>query len=117
MEDQETQLNIIESNHAGDSKKCCMDMFRYWLIANTDASWQQLVEALRSPAVKLPVVAADIEKMLTGSYLANTVEPLLKLKDIPNKGHLSIKDKLCGPYRAILPLKEDNLFIIRSKIR
>ena len=68
-EDQESQLDIIESNHAGDNKKCCMDMFRYWLNANTDASWQQLVEALRSPAVELPVVAADIEKMFTGNYI------------------------------------------------
>ena len=72
-EEQETQLDIIESNHAGDNKKCCMDMFRYWLNANTDASWEQLIEALRSPAVELPVVAADIEKMLTGmaSWLIN----------------------------------------------
>ena len=67
-EDQESHLDIIESNHAGDNIKCCMDMFRYWLNANTDASWQQLIEALRSPVLKLPVVAADIEKMLTGSY-------------------------------------------------
>ena len=49
-EDQESQLDIIESNHAGDNKKCCMDMFRYWLHDNTDATWEQLIEALRSPA-------------------------------------------------------------------
>ena len=66
-EDRESQLDIIESNHPGDNKKCCMDMFRYWLNANTDASWQQLIEALRSPAVELSAVAADIETMLTGS--------------------------------------------------
>ena len=44
-----------------------MKMFWYWLDTNTDATWEQLIEALRSLAVKLPTVAADLEKMLTGS--------------------------------------------------
>ena len=69
--DQETQLDIIKLNHAGDNQMCCMEMFWYWLSTNTDASWQQLVEALRSPVVKLPVVAADIEKMFTGNYIVS----------------------------------------------
>ena len=51
--------------------------------------------------------------LCTATYaLIQYVEPLLK--DTLNKGHLSIKDKLCGPYRTmdiILPLKEDNLSI------
>jgi len=67
-EEQESHLDIIESNHAGDNEACCLDMFRYWLNTNADASWKLLIEALRSPGVKLPVVAADIEKMLTGKY-------------------------------------------------
>ena len=66
-EDQESQLDIIKSNHAGDNQMCCMEMFWCWLSTNTEASWEQLVEALRSPFVKLPVVAADIEKMFTGT--------------------------------------------------
>ena len=64
-EEQESHLDVIESNH-DDKKECCKKMFWYWLSTNTDASWQKLIEALRSPAVELPVVAADIEKMLTG---------------------------------------------------
>ena len=67
-EEQESHLDIIESDHAGDNKKSCIDMFRYWLSTSTNATWQHLVEALRSPAVELPVVAADLEKMLTGRY-------------------------------------------------
>ena len=64
--EQELQLDVIESNYADDKKECCKKMFWYWISSNTDASWQKLIEALRSPAVELPVVAADIEKMLTG---------------------------------------------------
>ena len=60
-------MDVIESNHAGDNETCCMKMFWYWLNSNTDATWEQLIVALRSSAVKLPVVAADLEKMLTGS--------------------------------------------------
>ena len=67
LKDQESHLDVIESNHPGDNEKCCMKMFWHWLSTNTDATWQQLIEALRSPAVKLPAVAADLEKMLTGS--------------------------------------------------
>ena len=73
-EEQESHLDIIESDHAGDNKKCCIDMFRYWLSTNTTATWKQLIDALQSPAVELPVVAADLEKMLTGlsrTYIAS----------------------------------------------
>ena len=66
-EEQELQLDVIEGNYADDKKECCKKMFWYWISTNTDASWQKLIEALRSPAVELPVVAADIEKMITGS--------------------------------------------------
>jgi len=66
-EEQESHLDVIQSNHATDNKKCCKEMFWYWLSTNTNASWQQLIEALQSPGVGLPVVAADLEKMLTGS--------------------------------------------------
>ena len=65
-EEQESHLDVIRANHTGDNEACCMEMFWYWLNTNTNATWQQLIIALRSPAVKLPVVADDIEKMLTG---------------------------------------------------
>ena len=70
-EEQESHLDIIKSDNAGDKKQCCTDMFWYWLSTNTSATWKQLIEALQSPAVELPVVAADLEKMLTGSQLAS----------------------------------------------
>ena len=65
-EDQESHLDVMKSNYA-DKTECCKEMFWHWLSTNTDATWKQLTEALRSPAVKLTVVAADLEKILTGS--------------------------------------------------
>ena len=66
-EDQESQLDVIKSDHSGDNKKCCMEMFWYWLSTNTNANWKHLIDALRSPTVELPVVATKLEKTLTGS--------------------------------------------------
>ena len=64
-EDQESHLDNIKKDHAGDNETCCMEMFWYWLCTNTSATWEQLIAVLRSPAIKLSVVADDLEKMLT----------------------------------------------------
>ena len=66
-EDQESHLDVIKLNYT-DKKECCKEMFWYWLSTNTSATWKQLVEALRTSAVELPVVASDLEKMLIGTY-------------------------------------------------
>lgn len=66
-EKEESELDIIKSNHT-DNKDRCMEMFWHWLKVDINASWQQLLEALHSPAVGLPVVAVDLEKILIGSY-------------------------------------------------
>ena len=69
-EDQESYLDVIKLNYT-DKRECCKAMFWYWLSTNTTATWKQLIDSLRSSAVELPVVAADLEKMLTGTYIAN----------------------------------------------
>ena len=65
-EDQESHLDIISSHYANDSRTCCEKMLWHWLDTNTNATWEQLIAALRSPAIELFVVAADLEKMLPG---------------------------------------------------
>ena len=67
-EEQESQLDVIQSNN-NDNKTCCREMFWYWLRSNPNASWYQLVECLRSPAVELHALAADIEKLYAGMYI------------------------------------------------
>ena len=63
-EDQEPHLDVIKSD-CGNIKQCCVQMFWYWLQTNPKASWQQLLDALRSPALELHNVAANIEAMFT----------------------------------------------------
>ena len=69
-EDQEAELDIIKADCKSDHKTCCKEMFWYWLKSNPDASWYQLVECLKSPAVELHTLAADIEEIFTGTMPA-----------------------------------------------
>ena len=41
-------------------------MFWHWMRTDPNASWYKLVQSLKSEAVQLPSVAADIEKMFQG---------------------------------------------------
>ena len=68
-EEQEAQLDVIRSDYNNDSKTCCREMFWYWLRSNPDASWYQLIDCLKSPAVELHALAADIETKFTGIIL------------------------------------------------
>ena len=62
-EDQEPHLDVIKSDCGNDNKRCCVQMFWYWLQTNPKASWIQLLDALRSPVLELHTVAANIEAM------------------------------------------------------
>ena len=68
-EDQESHLDIIKADHGNDKLKSCTEMFWLWLKCDPSASWQQLIESLKSPAVQLHTVAANIERMFTGWYV------------------------------------------------
>ena len=65
-EDQQSDLDNIKSSDT-DTMTRCKEMFWHWLKTDTSASWKKLIQALQSPAIKLVVVADDLEKMLTGN--------------------------------------------------
>ena len=56
-------LDIIEAEHPTDLKKCCTKMFSMWLRQQPQASWNQLIEALRH--IKLDALAMKIEEILS----------------------------------------------------
>ena len=77
-EEQEAELDAIQSN-SSDNKTCCKEMFWYWLKSNPNANWYQLVECLKSPAVELVSVAADVEKMFAGNmYICVCMQKVIK---------------------------------------
>ena len=69
----EVALDTISNNHRGDAEKCAAEMLKLWLIRKPDASWDQLLEALREPNIKLYTLAVQLEEMLSkGMYSYNS---------------------------------------------
>ena len=63
--EQAKKLNVIQSDHSGDSEKCCTALFNYWLQVDTTASWDKLMMALSH--IGKHVLADTIKKMTTES--------------------------------------------------
>ena len=57
-------LNAINHNNPGDPMQCTSAMFRLWLERQPGASWNQLIEALKAPSIRLEALAFKIEGML-----------------------------------------------------
>ena len=60
----EEALGIIQANNAGNVTECCAKMLQLWLRRQPNATWNQLICALRSPGVHLNDVAKEIESLL-----------------------------------------------------
>ena len=66
---QESKLRLIKTNYRSDVKRCCIEMFSYWLRSHPEASWDQLVKALQKPALELNYLAESIQKKFAGMYI------------------------------------------------
>ena len=42
------QLEIIKKNNPGDTGGCCKDLWKEWLKADTNATWEKLFTAIDS---------------------------------------------------------------------
>jgi len=62
----EPQLRIIKSNKLGKADSCA-EMLDLWIDRQPNASWNQLIEALKAPGIELNSVASKIENMLIRS--------------------------------------------------
>ena len=56
------QLDVIKASNSDDVTKCCSAMLTLWRQRQTDASWNQLIVALKQ--LKLNRLAIEIEKLL-----------------------------------------------------
>ncbi|XP_065885126.1 protein NLRC5-like isoform X2 [Dysidea avara] len=57
-------LKVIEKDHPQDVMGCCKCMLEKWLESKPDGSWNQLLEALKSPCIQLNTLAQQIEQKL-----------------------------------------------------
>ena len=51
-------LEVIAADHPHSVEGCCKSMFEKWLNTQKDASWNQLVEAIKS--IKLHTLASSL---------------------------------------------------------
>ena len=66
----EVVLNTIKTNNPGDADKCAAEMFQLWRERQSDSCWNQLIQALRAPSIRLETLALKIEGMLCeGMYV------------------------------------------------
>lgn len=75
ISESEAALGTIAANCRSDVISCCSSLFTLWLQRKPDASWGQLIDALRN--IKLHSLAAEIEKKLeppTASTPGHTTE-------------------------------------------
>ena len=62
-DDQIRMLDMIAADHPHDAD-CCSAVLKRWLGTTPDASWYQLIRALRSPFVQLDSLADQLEEKL-----------------------------------------------------
>ena len=62
-------LDQIKTSNFNDISRCTTDMFNLWLQRKPDATWNQLIEALRVPNIQLKWLASKIEQMLSKGTL------------------------------------------------
>ena len=61
-QEDEEKLYKIKCNNPSNVDECCTEMFQLWLRKCTNATWNQLIQALKE--VELNNLAATIEGML-----------------------------------------------------
>ena len=61
---QERMLDIIATDHPHDVVSCCKCVLKKWLDTTNDATWNELIRALRSPSVQLDYEAGQVEQIM-----------------------------------------------------
>ena len=71
-ENQLAGLDNIKSSHSETTRRCT-EMFKYWLQTHTNATWYQLVDALKSCGVELNDVARMVERSYLGLFIEHKI--------------------------------------------
>ena len=95
--DQERMLDIIAADHPHDVVSCCKCILKKWLDTTTDATWNELIRALRSPSVQLDFLAGQIEgNLITECKIYNDLYNLMIIDIVAIMHHLPP----CGQTRS-----------------
>ena len=88
------ELDVIKANST-DVAKCCSNMLSLWLQRKTEASWNQLIEALMQ--VKLNRLAQEIEKGLKSptEHVDKIADEMQTIKITPAEQQDQAETKQC----------------------
>ena len=78
--DQTHELDIIAINYPQDVVGCCKCVLEKWLESSVDATWNQLIEALKRPSVGLNYFARELEQRLKPECKIIAMYLLMKYK-------------------------------------
>ena len=78
--DQTYELDIIETKYPQDVFRCCKCVLEKRLESSVDATWNQLIEALRCPSVGLNYFASELEQRLKPECKIIAMYLLMKYK-------------------------------------
>ena len=56
------KLEEIRATYSSDRRGGCFEMLKYWLRITPEATWDNLIHALRQPGLELFSLADDVEK-------------------------------------------------------
>ena len=64
-------VDIIAADHPHDVVSCCKCVLKKWRETATDATWNQLINVLRSSSVQMDYFAGQLEQMLILEHHGN----------------------------------------------
>ena len=65
-ESQLPRLDEISATFSNDRRRGCVEMLKYWLKIIPEATWDNLICALRAPGLQLLAIADEVEKEVKG---------------------------------------------------
>ena len=73
-------LDVIRADHPYNVEGCCSSMFAWWLERTPEASWRQLIEALKE--VQLDQLASELKESLQSGIVTSEKQWPLKSQEL-----------------------------------
>ena len=111
MPDAEAELSAISAEHPDSLVKCCSSLFQLWLQRESNASWKQLLDALKK--VNLNHLATQIEGMLVSSVdTATHTESVVPVMPVEGN-HIVDTATHTESVAPVMPVEGNHLYEVR----
>ena len=62
------KLEEILAVHTKNYDRGCIEMLKYWLHVDKEATWGKIIEALKAPGLQIPTVSQNVNEEAKGAY-------------------------------------------------